>query len=268
MKIIYLIFLFNIGSIRSQCLDNSFQLINFDPIVDETKIYIFIKVSTNQSNMYEYTVQCFDKLLITAKSIKNSNQFNFNLNLNATNSFQGYLLDKLEPLELYNITIGYKIKNKNKIFENLPIQSYTCFGTPQEPFNLTAIYNESSLILNWKRPSTINSPGICYFLVVKRFLDQANGIEYREVNTSYGFTGDDLKRNFEVRISAYNDYECYKDQYLAAEKCKQQQNLLKTSSKYINFIFKENPENYSTKLKISFEIYFTILSFYKILFYQ
>lgn len=261
MKIIYLILFLNIGSIRSQCLDNSFQLINYEPIVDEAKIYIFIKVSTNQPNMIEYTTQCFEKLLITAQSIKNKIQFNFSINFNASNSFQPYLLDKLEPLELYNITLAYKIKNKNRIFENLPILSFTCFGTPQEANNLTAFYNKTSLILNWEKPSTINSPDICYYLIVKRFLDQSNGIEYQEVNNSYSFDDNDLKRNFEVRISVVNDYKCYKDQYLAAEKCKEQQNLIRTSSRYVNYIFKENTQNYSTKFKISFKIYFTILIF-------
>ncbi|RNA12514.1 hypothetical protein BpHYR1_046113 [Brachionus plicatilis] len=205
-----------VGSIRSECLENSFLLNTFDPIVVENTINIFMKISTNESNAYEYTIQCFDKLVITAQTNLSENQFNFMIDNSSTISYKNYVLDKLEPLSLYNLTIGYKIKNNDKIFNVSVIESYTCFGTPGDPQNLMANRGKNTLEVSWNRPITINAPDICYYLIEKRFLDQSEGREYEEIKTSFSII-DDLNKNFEVRVSTFNDYKCYKERYPAAE---------------------------------------------------
>ncbi|RNA09449.1 hypothetical protein BpHYR1_032713 [Brachionus plicatilis] len=230
--IISIAILLQIGSIRSQCLNNSFFLDNYQPIVDETKINIFIKISTNTSD--EDVIKCLEKIVITAQTDLSKKQYNFSIDINSTNSYKNYVLDKLEPLSLYNITLGYKIKNNDKIFDGPVIESFSCFGSPGEPQDLSASSGKDKLDLSWKRPSTVNAPDICYYLVEKRFLNQSKGTEYKVNETSFSITGDDLKRDFEVRVSTYNDYKCYKERFPAAEKC-QKIGQNKTSSNYVKY---------------------------------
>lgn len=262
-KVIYLLILLKIGSIQSVCFENSFNLTKYDPIVDETKITLIIRVTTNQPNMYEYTTECFDKLVVIAQSLTDKKQIDFNLDQNATNEINFYKLENLEPLSLYNITLGYKMKTSDKLIEQLSFESFSCFSTPGEPVDLKAVLDINSLKISWKKPLIIGAPDICYYLVIRRFLDQSKGTEYEVTENSYTFTGDDLKRSFEVRVSTFNDYKCYKNQYPVAEKCKQI-GQIKTSSKIVSYMYKTQSENSSICLKLSLKLCLFILFIFKL----
>ncbi|CAF0738782.1 unnamed protein product [Brachionus calyciflorus] len=207
--------------IKAQCLPNTFDIQLNLISVKELDIITFYRVTTNQSNPIEYTRKCLDILNFSAKSPNGLQITTITFNPDDLNKVLNYTFEKLYPLANYQISIGYKVKNFLDLEYKVNTTYHTCFSSPGKPEDLTAQSDGKSLNLKWRKPSTINAPDICYYLVTKRFLNETKPEEMRIYPEMFSFSGEDLKRDFEVRVSAYNDYECYRLKYPAAFKCAQ-----------------------------------------------
>ncbi|CAF1014204.1 unnamed protein product [Brachionus calyciflorus] len=233
-------------NIRSECLSNSFEIIPGITTGSERSITTFIKVTTNQTNPNEYTTNCLDYLEITAKSINDLRREKYNMSPELINQTFNYSFNSLNVLSDYNISIGLKIKNNDEIFSKLDVNYFTCFSQSGPPENLEAIkVNNDLLNLKWNEPSNINAPNICYYSITRRFLDESKKIEYKTNQTFFSFSGADLKRDFEILISSYNDVECYKQNYPVAVKC-ENKGFNKTSSSSVSYIFYANKDPSTT----------------------
>ncbi|CAF1082650.1 unnamed protein product [Brachionus calyciflorus] len=145
---------------------------------------------------------------------------------------------------------NYKLINKTKSFLFFSSNWTNCFGNPDAPSNLTIKTDGKILSLNWKKPLITHSPDICYYKIIRQFLDNSKIDEFIVTETRFNFSGDDLKRDFQVDIYAYNDVECYIYEYPVARYCSE----TGTNTTYgipLRYVYRAEPSTTTTLTTIA-----------------
>lgn len=270
-KLIFLFFIYKyIKIISSQCSD-SVEITSSIIAVDKNDIRIYFKVKLNVANPAEYIENCIDYLKCSTKSkdVSYGDVF-YSMKKDDLDKLIVFNLTNLKPLNTFNISIGFKLKNLNNIISKQNLTLSNCFGDPSQPENLNINTNDNMLTLNWKQPSKINAPYLCYYLITRQFSGQSKKEEFKTNQTRFSFT--DLSRDFEVKISAYNDVDCYKNNYPETEYCTEIYNN-KTSSSTISYFYKANqntstkPSNTASYFSITFVVYYNLILLIIFLFY-
>jgi hypothetical protein len=181
--------------------------IQFSPLSSVNGITFHAILVTNDSYLQE-NVQTLDFQLTYSD---NGNQIvqNCSYDIPSDGSVLPILpFENLKFFTKYAITVGYTLKS-GESFENKANTIFeTCFGTPEAPTNL--MISSQSLCdveIQWKAPSVINAPRVCYYAVSMRpsgsnqvnfTVTQTSYIQILQPNTAYNFF-----------IQAVNNGSCY-----------------------------------------------------------
>jgi hypothetical protein len=114
--------------------------------------------------------------------------------------------ENLKFFTKYAVTVGYTLKSGESFVNKANTTFETCFGTPEPPTNL--MISSQSLCdveIQWKAPSVINAPRVCYYAVSMR---SSGSSQVNVEQTSYNKT---LQPNtvYNFSIQAVNDISCY-----------------------------------------------------------
>lgn len=205
-------------AIKAECYNDSFGIQSSSVLVSTDIFNMSYSIYSKIQNDTEYLNECLEYVEVeffTQHSECYYRNYINSENMNKTFNFT----QNLTPLTEYSISLVYKVVNITKKFFLIGANWTTCLGNPDAPTDLKVNKKDQLLSLEWKKPLVSNSPYICYYKVMRQFLGQSQIDEYIVKETKFNFSGDDLKRDFQIDIYAFNDVSCYIDDYPVAKYC-------------------------------------------------
>lgn len=250
MKKILFYFLISLNyykALKAQCYNDSFGIYSSSIVLTSDSFNLSYGIYSKIQNYTEYADRCLEYVEITTLTQYNETYYRNYLKSEDMNKTFNFSLDT-KPLTNYSVSLIYKVVNITNNFFLLGGNWSSCFGNPDAPNDLKVHQQNKILFLEWEKPVVTNSPGICYYKVIRQFLGQSEIEEFKTTQTAFNFSGEDLKKDFQVDIYAYNDVECYIEDYPVASYCSIiGQNLTRSTS--LRYFYKSETDT-TTKIKI------------------
>ncbi|RNA22594.1 hypothetical protein BpHYR1_005034, partial [Brachionus plicatilis] len=219
---------------NAECYNNSFAILSSSLVVGTDNFDMSYSIYSKIQNDTEYTDECLEYVEIESFTEHSECYYRNYIKSDSLNKTFNFSLD-INPLTEYSVSLIYKVVNISDKFLLLGANWTTCFGNPDAPTDLRVNKKDQLLSLEWKKPVITNSPGICYYKVMRQFIGQSQIDEYQVTETKFNFSGDDLKKDFQVDIYAFNDVKCYIDEYPVARHCANiGQNTTRDNNNYVN----------------------------------
>lgn len=198
-------------------------------LVDETNLAIFINVVYKSSASIDSlpSFESFIKQNVTEvnfklksqNSIYNCKYVTFNQSLGIS-----YQIQNLQPLQTYTIDVGYTYfdQSTDRYLYFTQKDSYTvatCFSSPSKPYDLTTqVEKNCDIKLQWKAPTTINAPSLCYYILNIRN-STGRVLNQTVYEPSYLFKNVKLDSSYTISIDAINDVSCYNNNDPSSKNC-------------------------------------------------